>query len=142
MSEAIAVQDHPVRKAISEDLPFIFDSWLQTFRRSPFATGIPGPIYFQRQRARIVRLLLNCSVLIAHARGSPEVILGYLVRDEKAPVLHYLYAKGAMRRLGLGSVLIAAASLECPLEYTHLTRDGQLFAKQRAGWQYNPFLAG
>lgn len=130
-----------VRPGTKDDLPFVIDSWMSSFRSSSFAGDVDAKTYYKHQRQRVISALTaeGSKLLILHAEGSPETIIGWVCHN--GPVLHYLYVKGSFRKMGLAEVLVNSAGLTQAAEYTHVTRDGARFAKAFKEWHYNPYLA-
>lgn len=99
------------RDAYLEDVPFIFATWLRSYRHaSAFARKISNEVYFARHHMVIDLILKRAGskVSVAHPRGEPDVILGYVV-SEKQPdgedVVHYTYVKKSFRQMGVASAL-------------------------------------
>jgi GNAT superfamily N-acetyltransferase len=133
-----------IREANQADQPFIFQSWLKTYKHnSPFAKRITDKVYFARHHAVATRILQRATVFVACPEDSPETILGYLIVDyfENRPILHFMYVKDAFRGMGIASRLMEAAGLD-PNEclYTHRTYSIDWIEKKFPGLVYDPYL--
>jgi hypothetical protein len=83
------------RPSNAEDLSYVYDTWLNSWRTSPWAGCVPNHLFHDTQRATIAGLLARgASVRIAHFPASPELIQGWCCFEIKGGVtiLHYLYA--------------------------------------------------
>ena len=84
------------RLANEADLSFIFDTYLNTWRRSPYAGTIPNHLYFDTQRVTLEDLIARGAVLeVACPEEYPRLIQGWVcweLKDE-TPVLHYAYER-------------------------------------------------
>lgn len=128
-----------MRTGRTGDLPFVFASWLQTYRHSTFARRIPKGVFFPAHHEVIARLLGRSDVIIAHPAGDPDTILGYLVTERPA-LLHYAYVKFPFRRAGLCRMMVGAAHLDrCQL--THFTDDARHLLAILPHARYNPYPA-
>lgn len=96
-----------IRDAVEADVPFIFNSWLKSFRNGSFPKGTDNSIYFTEQHKLIERLLKTCSVKIAADPKDPQNIFGYIVFEQIDGiwVFHYAYTKHSFRALGVAREL-------------------------------------
>lgn len=113
------------RPAGQEDVNFIFNSWLKSYRNSYATKNITSTFYFSEHHKVIERVLAAAKTIIACNPEDPSQVYGYVVADtvDGIFVVHYLYVKHSFRGLGLGKLLFnafdhdpTAASL-----YTHHT---------------------
>ncbi len=84
------------RPSNPNDLSYIYDTWLNTWRTNPYAGCVPNHLYFDTQRSTIASLLARGSNLrIAHLPESPELIQGWVCYEYKDShtILHYLYTR-------------------------------------------------
>lgn len=78
-----------------EDLGYVYDTWLNSWRTSPWAGCIPNHLFHDTQRATIAGLLTRGALVrVCHFATSPEVIQGWCCYEVKGElvILHYLYA--------------------------------------------------
>ena len=132
-----------LRTANDEDLPFIFNSWLKSFRDSYFARDIPDTIYFADHHKVIERLLKNSVVMISCNEDDPSQLYGYAVGSEEDGifVLHFIYVKYTFRNLGIGTLLLKTFGHtgESASVYTHCNSLAiRLAAKYN--FVYHPYL--
>jgi len=137
--QKIGLHEVLIRPPAAEDLPFIFSSWLKSYRDSDCAKHIPNEPYF-RFHHKIVESILSrasesgtATIKIACLADSSENILGWLVSE--GPVLHYVYIKNAFRRLGIASKLLGDYR---PQIYSHRTYAWKLLP-QLKGAVYVPY---
>lgn len=130
----------------ADEFPLIFDSWANSFRKSPWAGCIPNHLYDVTSRATIDGILnrgarVNCAVVDLEIGRR---VLGYSVSEPSRGILHWLYVKRDYRKMGVGTSL-----LECvletipdgtPLRYTHRTPASARFLGD-APWEHDPVPA-
>jgi ribosomal protein S18 acetylase RimI-like enzyme len=132
------VTDVLIRPATPEDRPFIADSWLRSFRRSPWAVRVWGQpdrgerdrVYYSRYgHAGWVDTLLTSfpgQFSVACLESDPSFVMGFSVFDGRTILLHYVYVKAAFRRNGIGRQLCPQSSYVVTAE----TPKWQAFAKK------------
>lgn len=107
------------------DINFVYSSWLRSLRQgSAYYRSIPHKIYFKAHEASIKNTLTESSVVIASPVSEPEIIVGYLVwedRSDRYVVLHYCYVKKEFRRMGLATHMINSIAGDRDLIATHYT---------------------
>lgn len=84
---------------------FILDAWLQSMRRTRFASHGPKANFYPNQQAVIESILdkATCKVYeVSYDEG--KVFAGFVVHDRDA--LHYLYVKFPYRRLGIAKKIL------------------------------------
>ncbi len=99
-----------LRTANPEDIGFIFNSWLKSYRSSSVATKVINTIFFAEQHKLIERLLANATVIIACNDNDPSQIFGWAVAERIQGIfaIHYIYVKHSFRRMGIANELIKA----------------------------------
>lgn len=99
MSDAsLPIALRPIRE---EDLPFVTDTWLRSYRETNFA--VPHDQYMETQR-RVIKLLLRSSrIAVACDPDDSDQIFGYAVwrPGPGRPLLHWAFVKQPFRRLGV-----------------------------------------
>ena len=133
------MEEIEIREALPADLNFIFATWLRSYRHSSaFAKYVSNEVYFYwHQRIINNALERGARILVAHPKGDPEVIIGYLCYEYQGSKLvgHYIFVKGPFRKMGIAKSLLAAKeTFDC---YTHRTED---FLKLKLEIEYNPYL--
>lgn len=131
------MEDYTVRPATADDIPFVFDSWLNSWRTSKWAGVVRNCDYYSTTRSVIEDLIARGAVLLVADAG--PTLLGWVCAEEKdgRAVLHYLYTKDAYLRLGVEERLLDAVPGVKPGFFTfYLHR----FAKS-VGWSFAPEIA-
>ena len=132
-----------LRTANDEDLPFIFNSWLKSFRFSPFAEKITSTIYFSDHHKVIENLLKNSVVMISCNEDDPSQLYGYAVGSQVDGifVLHFIYVKHTFRNMGLGKMLLDSFGVdtENASVFTHFTKASESLAS-KYNFVYHPYL--
>ena len=132
-----------LRTLIDDDLPFLFSSWLKSYRSSHFAEKITNTIYFEDHHKVIERIIKNSKVLIACNPSDPSQLYGYSVAAEEGGglVLHFLYVKHTFRNMGIGKTLLDAVGHESDKAavYTHHTRMSDKLAS-KYNFVFHPYL--
>ena len=132
-----------LRPMIEDDLPFLFNSWLKSYRFSHFGEKITTTIYFEDHHKVIDNILKNNQVVMACSPEDPSQLYGYIVvgREDDILVLHFIYVKHTFRNMGIGKTLLDAVghSSDVASVYTHHTRMAdKLSAKYN--FVYHPYL--
>lgn len=131
------------RSANKDDISFIFNSWLKSFRNSQFAKFIPNPTYFTEHHKVIEKLILNNLVLIACDPKDEKQIYGWVCAGltEGIFTLHYIYVKHTYRKLGIAKAMLNEVRKDdAAAVCTHLTHIGsQLTSKYNL--LYSPYVA-
>lgn len=131
--------DFVLRAARGEDLPFIFNSFLKSYRDAPAVSGVPNTLYYDGQHALIERLLKDGKAIVACATDDPEQIMGYGIGG--ASVIHWIYVKHPFRGFGIGKALEGALVGQAPEQvfYTHRVKATDRLVRNRP-YTFNPFL--
>lgn len=125
------------------DLPFIFNSFLKSYRDSSAVSGIPNSIYYKEMHAIVERMLTRSNVVIVCDPGEPGIVFGYgvaeVVKDDL--ILHWLYVKHSFRNFGLAKE-IERELLKLPhtaVKYSCRTGSTGPLLKKRPTYIYDPF---
>lgn len=137
------------RAARPDDISFIFDSWLRSWRKSPWAGVIPNNLYFPLTRSSIEQLVARGAVLeVACLAADPERILGWICHEQSGPdaVVHYIYVKDPYLSLGIAEALVERVPGKKPGFYTYRYRQvvdacQPPRTKDREGWVHAPEIA-
>jgi GNAT superfamily N-acetyltransferase len=121
-----------------DDENFIYSTWLKGLRYgNELFSLIDQEIYFKTYHVIIEFLLKHPTtrIEVAALKEDPEVILGYVVRNQDT--VHWLFVKQAWRGIGLARSLLSA-----PFEFvSHLTDQGASLLKQKYPTvKFNPFI--
>jgi hypothetical protein len=132
------------RGVYASDLSFIFDSWLRSWRNSPWAGCIPNNEYYPMTRSAIEQLVgRGAEFKVACLKADPERILGWICHELTGPdaVVHYLYVKDPYLTLGIGDALVASIPGNKPGFYTYRYRQVSEACQHAAGWRHAPEIA-
>ena len=132
-----------LRTLIDDDLPFLFSSWLKSYRSSHFAEKITNTIYFSDQHKLIEKLIGDSKVVVACNGEDPSQVYGYIVGGEVDGIslLHFIYVKHTFRNMGIGKTLLDAVGHESDKAavYTHHTRMSDKLAS-KYNFVFHPYL--
>ncbi len=136
--------DFALRDVQKDDLPFIFNSWLKSYRDSPAMGGIPNTVYYAGQHALIEALLERSRVVVACAKDDPTQIMGYALAEyvDDVRLVHWVYVKHTFRGFGIGRALEGAViglPSSSPVHYSHRVKTTDRLLKNRTAYVYNPF---
>lgn len=132
-----------LRKANQEDVGFIFNSWLKSYKFSLFAKNITNTIYFAEHHKVIERLLKSNETIIACNDADPTQIYGFVNGGFVDGIfcLNYIYVKQSFRNLGIGKTLLNYFEHDpsSAAVYTHHTRIAERLAA-KYNLVYHPYL--
>ena len=133
-----------LRPANAEDVGFIFNAWLKSFRNSEHAKDLSNEIYFSEHHKVIEELLKRYDVIIACNNEDPSQIYGFICAGSTDGVftLHYVYVKHTFRRMGIGQALLNSFQHDSNYAaiYTHHGRPAKHLAK-KYNLIYHPYVA-
>ena len=132
-----------LRKANQEDVGFIFNAWLKSYKYSLFAKNVTNTVYFAEHHKVIERLLKNFETIIACNDEDPSQIYGFINagRIDGIFCVNYIYVKQAFRNLGIGKALLNAFEHDASSAsvHTHHTRMSEKLAA-KYNFVYHPYL--
>jgi hypothetical protein len=129
-----------IRLAKGSDLPFIYATWVDSFRYdSHLGKSCRNQIFFREYNLIVDRILTHpdTKVHVAQKPDDTEVIYGYLVSQAK--IFHYAFVKQAFRKWGIAKSLFYEAGGETNSVFTHRTFEFDPIFKKHANLIYNPF---
>lgn len=89
-----------------DEVKFIVDSWVRSFRDSPWAGCIANDQYQEVMRGTVNGLLARgVRVVVATTAEGPRRVCGYIA-TEAPDLIHYIYVKNGSRKLGLANELL------------------------------------
>jgi hypothetical protein len=117
---------YKMRTPKEEDVSFIFNSWLKSYRSSDFAKNQCNSVYYENYK-KIVENIINRSLITILCNVEDDNhILGYVVFEElpgENLLLHYLYIKHTYRKCGLAkNVISSIRKSNNPILTSHHTR--------------------
>lgn len=132
-----------LRKAGQEDVGFIFNAWLKSYKFSQFARNITNTIFFAEHHKVIERLLKQNETIIACNNEDPSQIFGFINAGTVDGILcvNYIYVKQSFRNLGVGKALLNAFEHDpgSAAVYTHHTRMAEKLAA-KYNFVYHPYI--
>jgi GNAT superfamily N-acetyltransferase len=132
-----------IREAQEGDIPFLFSSWLKSFRSGLMPKKVDNTIFFSEHHKLAERLLKRSKTLVATDPADPATIYGYLVfeRIEGIFVLHYVYVKHTFRAMGVMRQLMAATEQDFKLAglFSHMTEIMERLAL-KYNLVYHPYI--
>ncbi len=131
------------RQAGEQDISFLFNSWMTSYRQAPSLQRVAQPFYFNGQHKLIERILAQAQVLLVVDKDTPNNIYSYIVyeRVEGVFVLHYAYTKQTFRKLNLFRKLLAEAghTQEVAGLYTHESKISK-YVGDHVNMFFNPYI--
>lgn len=98
-----------IRPAEVTDIPFVYNSWLKSYRDAPAVRNVPNSIYFDAHHKLIEGVFgsQGLNVWVACDAQESERIYGYLVAEkiEADVVVHFVYVKHSSRGQGIARAL-------------------------------------
>lgn len=129
----------------AHDEPWVYSSWLSSYRHSPTVRGIPNDRYYRKTHDRCELLLERSKVYVARPRGWPEGITGWLCVEYAPEVVavHFAHVKREYQRMGVCSALLAVAidGHDERKVFTHALPPGDEYFRKR-GYAFAPHYAG
>ncbi len=126
------------RDGVPDDVNFILNSWLKSYRKSREGWGLEPEVYYQMQHDRATGILSVASVRVVTPEGSPNTILGWMCWEPAASRIHYVYVKKEFRLSGVARSLLAELPSGHTMEYTHLTDPAWSWIKRHTrNWTHN-----
>jgi ribosomal protein S18 acetylase RimI-like enzyme len=131
-----------LRPATEEDVPFVFNSWLKSYRSSVATKHISNTIFFAEQHKIIEALVIQNQVIMACNDKDPTQVYGYICAGQVDGIftLHFVYVKHSFRNLGIGKMLLNAFdhNTDTAAIYTHHTRFADKLAP-KFNFVYHPY---
>jgi len=134
-----------LRAPDSEDLNFIRNSWLKSYRDNPAVSTVPNTTYYRRFHAIIDNLIAdpNTRCIVACDPGMPGQIFGYAVGELDGADLdiHWIYTKHTFRNFGLMRAMEAELKKLPHTKVCYSTRT-KITDKLNSSrqYEYDPFL--
>ena len=149
MEQELPIQ---IRQGRETDIPFIANSWLTSYRNSPWAKNMTNTVFFTEHRRLIDDLFATSFVDIVHDSEDDDQIIGYMVSAiiDGVKVLHYIYVKKPFRELKIAKLLLNHRGFDKKemCVYTHITRQHDHRAEvngldvwlRKTEWIFNPYV--
>lgn len=123
------------------DLAFILSTWLESYRKSPFAHRIKNSVFFPHHRKIAEHLLAKCITRVAHLPDEEDVILGYICAEPPKTV-HYIFVKDPWRNMHIAKRLLEDMGFNKSqgFQFTHWTKPfDETFEIDQVKLVYNPY---
>lgn len=97
-----------LRDANSEDVGFVFNSWLRSYRNAQMVRGVSNTIYYNEHHKILERIVKTARVIIACDPEDSTKIYGYACAEfiDSIFVIHYVYVKELYRKLGIARLML------------------------------------
>lgn len=129
-----------IRKATKEELPFVYSTWLKSYKHSSqFAARIKNNVYYNYHQQIVKRLVSRSEVLVA-SESEDGPVFGYIV-FESPNLIHFAYIKKSFRHLGLFKELLKESKLNLDqCGFTHWTKAVDKIVDLNPNILYIPYL--
>lgn len=131
-----------LRVANEDDIGFIFNSWLKSYRASSVNRDIINATFFTEHHKVLERILKHAQVIIACSNEDPMHIYGWICAEYIDGIfcLHYIYIKHSFRKMGVGRLLFNAFEhSDAAGIYTHHTQPMR-YLGERLNLMYHPYI--
>lgn len=132
-----------IRDAEEKDFPFIFNSWLRSYKTYQDVKSVPDEMYYKGQHKVIEDTLLVSNISIAYHVDDPDHILGYIVYEYEEPttsIIHWVFVKKPFREHGIARKLWSHATDGTGMViHTHNSYQS-IKIKDKIKSHYNPYL--
>ena len=132
-----------IRKAKSEDINFVYSTWLRCYKHdSPITKYTKRDLFFGEHQKLLDHILTKkeTTVVVAVDENDEDLIFGFLAYEPK--IIHFCYVKEPFRKMGIARQLIESQELklsECQASHvTYTLLD--LWTHQKVDIQFNPYL--
>ncbi len=132
-----------IRDGQDGDVPFIFSSWLKSFRTGLFCKHVDNNFYYAGQHKLMEKIVKRSKIIVAVDPHNPADIYGYLCFEhiDGLLVIHYGYTKHTFRCMGVFRQLIKHTNQDFNNVslYSHSSIMASILAKQY-NLVYNPYI--
>lgn len=120
-----------VREGGANDLPFVIDSWSQSYYGAKAVAGMQKDDYFPAMHSKVKDILARPGVVlvVACASEDDDTILGWAAFEDRC--LHYVVVKKDVRGVGIAKALV-------PDSITMYSYKSARIEKIPNGWKYRP----
>jgi len=128
-----------IREMEAKDFNFVIDSWLKSFRTSPWAGVVPNNQYYSLYMGVIEQLIVGGATI--YVAEDEDKLLGFIccsVTDDGFGVIHYIYVKKNYRHWDVLPSLLDKVLGITPGFYTFRTHN---IYKLLPGWKFAPEIA-
>lgn len=133
------------REIEAADIPLVMDSWLNSWKKCPWAGIVRNNHYYAQTRGVIEDLVgRGATFEVACRDDDPNHILGWVCRELTSTgetVIHYLYVKESYLPFNIGQALVERSPGTKPGFYTFRYRQVADACPSRDGWRHAPEIA-
>lgn len=92
------------------ELPFLLETWLESYRKTELARYISNYNYYKDMPRYISDIIQEntTKIVIQCDKKDPSDIIGFLVYDDTKNYIHYVYTRPELRRFKLATNLITS----------------------------------
>ena len=122
---------HNLRGPTADDLQFIMNSWLKSYRNSDLTNYVPNKLYYDYHGALIKNILNRSLVSIICDVEDPSHVYGYVCYEllNEIFILHYVYIKFNFRNMGLCESTLKAVYPQFGEVETFITHPDKIFSR-------------
>lgn len=125
-----------LRKAGPDDIPFIYSTWLNSYRTgSGLGLSSGKRPYYLTYNCILDQILARAETWVAVSLEDASVIYAYLVHE--ANTLHYVYVKEGFRGFGIARALFESAGLPPDARITHRTKMAEPILRAHPALTFN-----
>lgn len=129
----------------ADDLAFVFDSWMDSFKFAHAAGVIPMDMYRDIYTEVIRRVLLRSKTVVAYNAQIPSQLLGFATAetDIEVPIVYYTVVKQFIRRQGLARRMLAEVGVDPrkPFFFPFKSRIAGELLQSWSGGRFDPIMA-
>lgn len=132
-----------VRQAKSDDVNFIYSTWLRCYKHdSPLTKYTKREVFFEAHQKLLDKILTKkeIKVAVAVSKDDDDLIFGFLAYEPK--IIHFVYVKEPFRKEGIARKLIESQGIdpnEC--KASHLTYSLlDLWTAKKITTEFNPYV--
>lgn len=136
-----------IRLANDDDIHLVINSWLHSYRASPFGAGMSSEVYYREHRDVLQDILEHCQVMVACDNEIGDQIYGWIAYEEskEETIVHFVYVKRPFRKFGIASTLVEGIPTHKPWVLTTKPfyvqgSNDQVPKKLRDVLEFNPYL--
>jgi hypothetical protein len=117
------------RLVLADDLGFVLNSWLKSFRMSSWPSVASDAVYFPNQQRLIGEIAAreNARLVVACNPDNPGQIYGWAcgerATDTSPLIMHYVYVKETFRKMSIGTQLLGQFGWENDNQVVLATHD-------------------
>lgn len=123
----MSLPPHQLRPAEDGDRALIIDSWLKSYRSSPWAKQLPDWVYWSRfgHVGLVEHLVATSRIIVACLPEDNAFIYGWAAVGRQLEgellALHYVFTKQTFRKQGFAGLLLSQVERGNNLPVTHIT---------------------